>query len=139
MRGKLFAVALLLLVWAVPVAAQAPRPLLPTTVTGVTATSNVTVNASLSPAFILSGTISGDSGSTPSSVIAVSTTTGSFQATTRRTRIESRSPLAPIVSMSVSRALAARELLQVLPTPTQPRQPRLPCLLILPAISRSRR
>ena len=79
MKGKVFTFGLLLLVWTATVNAQAPRPLLPTTVTAVNATSNVTVNASLSPAFILSGTISGSSGSTPSSVIAVSAT-GSFGA-----------------------------------------------------------
>jgi hypothetical protein len=91
MKGKLFTLTLVLLVCAATANSQAPRPLLPKTVTGVNATSNVTENVSLDRGFVLSGTISGDPASMPTSVVAVSTTAGSFSANinqaTRRYRI----------------------------------------------------
>src|SRR6266851_376053 len=72
MKGKLFTLTLLLFVCAAT--ARSQGPLLPKTVTPVNATSNVTENVTLDPAFLLSGTITGGSGSVPSVVLAVSTT-----------------------------------------------------------------
>jgi hypothetical protein len=92
MKGKLFTLTLLMLVCAATANSQAPAPVLPKTVTGVNATSNVTVNVSMDRGFVLSGTITGDPASTADSVVAVSTTAGSFGATiteaTHRYRIE---------------------------------------------------
>jgi len=79
MKGKLLTCTLLVLVCAATANSQAPAPLLDKTLTGVNATSNVTVNVSLDPGFILSGSILGDPAYVPSSVVAVSST-GSFAA-----------------------------------------------------------
>jgi hypothetical protein len=93
MKEKLFILTVLLFVCAATANSQAPRPLLGKSVSGVNATSNVTVNASLDFAFVLSGTILGDPASTPTSVDAVSTGApsgsfpGSINQTTHRYRI----------------------------------------------------
>jgi hypothetical protein len=80
MKRRLFILILVVLGCAATINAQAPRPLLGKSVTGVNATSNVTVNVSLDFEFVLSGRILGDPASSPVSVVAVSNA-GSFGAT----------------------------------------------------------
>jgi putative transposon-encoded protein len=93
MKRMLFALTLVVFGCAVSVNAQNPAPVLPGSVIGVNATNNVTENVSLNRGFVLSGTITGDSSSTPDSVTALSPTmTVGFGATinqtTHRYRIE---------------------------------------------------
>jgi len=94
MKGKLFTLTLVLLVCAAAANSQVPAPVLPKSVAGVNATSNVTVNVSMDRGFVLSGNITGDSASIPDSVIAVSTTSstigfgGAVNQATHRYRIE---------------------------------------------------
>jgi len=89
MKAQLLTLGLLLLACATT--ARSQGPLLSKTVTGVNATTNVTVNATLDPGFLLKGTITGAS-LTPPSIVAVSTTTsasfsGSVNQTTHTYRI----------------------------------------------------
>ena len=84
MKGRFFALAILLLIWTTTANSQAPAPLLDKIVTPVNATSNVAVNVSLDPGFVLSGTILGDPAYVPNSIVAVSST-GSFTASINQT------------------------------------------------------
>jgi hypothetical protein len=80
MKEKLL--TLVLIVLACGGTAWSQGPLLPKTVTGVNASTNVIVNVTLDPAFILKGTISGHPGSVPTSIAAVSTSpAATFQGT----------------------------------------------------------
>ncbi len=94
MKRMLFTLTLVVFGCAANVNAQDPAPVLPGSVSGVNATNNVTENVSLNRGFVLSGTITGDSASTPDSVVAVSTSMtsvgfgASINQTTHRYRME---------------------------------------------------
>jgi hypothetical protein len=94
MKRMLFTLTLVVFGCAASVNAQDPAPVLPGSVSGVNATNNVTENVSLNRGFVLSGTITGDSASTPDSVVALSTSTtnvgfgATINQTTHRYRIE---------------------------------------------------
>ena len=92
MKGRLLTLILLVLFCAAT--AKSQGPLLGKSITGVNATSNVTVNATLDPVFLLKGTISSsDPASVADSVRAVLSTTSSVSffgvvdATTHKYRI----------------------------------------------------